>query len=133
MFAPSLTVAPKRRWLTFSLRTFLVVTLALSLVLGYFGRAWLQAYRDRQPPTLRELAQIARRHGIPMPPQDAQLVQAKGGEQRVDNRGIWHLYAPAFLVLPASDEQVVVLRGGHATLRRLFSRSRTCNGRALRC
>ena len=41
---------PKRPRLTFSLRTFLVVTLLLSVVLGYFGRAWWKAYRDSQPP-----------------------------------------------------------------------------------
>lgn len=71
----------KRPRLTFSLRTFLVVTLLLSGVLGYFGRKWWKAYRDSQPPTLRELAQIAKRHGIPMPPQDAKLVLGMYGRR----------------------------------------------------
>lgn len=40
--------APKRRWLTFSLRTFLVVTLGVALVLGYIGRLRLAAERERR-------------------------------------------------------------------------------------
>jgi hypothetical protein len=40
--------APKCRWLTFSLRTFLVVTFGVALVLGYIGRARLAAERERQ-------------------------------------------------------------------------------------
>ena len=59
---------PTRRYLRFSVRTFLLLTLALSVALGIFGRYWLKAWRDSQPPTLYELAQIAKRHGIPMPP-----------------------------------------------------------------
>lgn len=42
------TPALKRRWLTFSLRTFLVVTLGIALVLGYVGRARIAAERERQ-------------------------------------------------------------------------------------
>jgi hypothetical protein len=42
----------KRRWLTFSLRTFLVATLGVALVLGYIGRSRLAAERERQ---MREL------------------------------------------------------------------------------
>src|SRR5436190_1021619 len=103
--APAISPAPKRRWLTFSLRTFLIVTLALSLVLGYFGRVWLKAYRDSQPPTLRELAQIAKRHGIPMPPQDAKLVL----ELR-DANGPLYEYTPAFLIRDDADS-VFTLRG----------------------
>jgi hypothetical protein len=109
MPSPSNTPAPKRRWLTFSLRTFLVVTLALSLVLGYFGRAWLKAYRDSQPPTLYELAQIAKRHGIPMPPKEARLVLARGYNlSRYDRTPV---YSPAFLLEESDDGAVIVLRG----------------------
>src|SRR5215218_8378621 len=92
----------KRRWLTFSLRTFLAVTLALSLVLGYFGRTWWKAYRDSQPPTLYELAQIAKRHGIPMPPHDAKLVLAATGGCLGDQYG----YTPAFLLQEMGDGDV---------------------------
>jgi hypothetical protein len=103
------TAAPKRRWLTFSLRTFLVVTLALSLVLGYFGRAWLKAYRDSQPPALRELAQIARRHGIPMPPKDAKLVLALNPGW--EDGGVLPVYTPAFLLRDPGDGTALLLRG----------------------
>ena len=41
-------VEPTRRYLRFSLRTFLLVTLLLSLALGTFGRLWLKAWRDSQ-------------------------------------------------------------------------------------
>jgi hypothetical protein len=105
MSSSSFTAAPKRRWLTFSLRTFLVVTLALSLVLGYFGRAWLKAYRDSQPPTLRELAQIAKRHGIPMPPKEAKLVQGMYGYINGP------VYSPAFLLNEKPDGSVDLLFG----------------------
>jgi hypothetical protein len=88
---------PQRRWLTFSLRTFLVVTLLLSVILGFYGRAWLKAYRDSQPPTLYELAQIAKRHGIPMPPKEAKLVFAQSGE-RWWNGGGCVLFAPVFFL-----------------------------------
>jgi hypothetical protein len=97
----------KRRWLTFSLRTFLAVTLALSLVLGYFGRTWWKAFRDSQPPTLYELAQIAKRHGIPMPPQDAKLVLAATGGCLGDQYG----YTPAFLLQEMGDGDVRFLVG----------------------
>src|SRR5829696_207743 len=94
--APRIEARVKRRWLTFSLRTFLVVTLALSLVLGYFGRVWLKAYRDSQPPTLRELAQMAKRYGIPMPPKDAKLVLLQTDSQNA-RPAPWQVYAPAFV------------------------------------
>src|SRR4051795_10607222 len=96
---------PKRRWLTFSLRTFLAVTLALSVVLGYFGRMWLKAYRDSQPPTLYELASIAKRYGIPMPPKEAKLVLASTGERVGDIV----IYSPAFLLEERADGSVLVL------------------------
>ena len=108
--APAISPAPKRRWLTFSLRTFLVVTLALSLVLDYFGRAWLKAYRDSQPPTLYELAQIAKRHGIPMPPKGAKLVLGHIGI-RLAGGQTWQLYAPGFLISPDSHERVIIFVG----------------------
>src|SRR6476469_11047112 len=91
------TPKTKRRWRTFSLRTFLVVSLVLSVTLGYFGRLWLKAYRDSQPPALYELAQIAKRHGIPMPPKEAKLVLARTGERWHRGRGSV-LYSPAFLL-----------------------------------
>src|SRR5262245_56856669 len=96
-----------RRWVTFSLRTFLAVTLVLSLVLGYFGRRWWKAYRDSQPPTLLELAQIARRHGIPMPPGNAKLVLGVNG-YGTDNGP---LYSPAFLLTQKTDGSVELLFG----------------------
>jgi hypothetical protein len=107
MSASTFTAAPKRRWLTFSLRTLLAVTLALSLVLGYFGRAWLKAYRASQPPTLLELADIARRHGIPMPPKEAKLVLqlASRGKAR---RGPLYKYTPAFLIREDADSVVTL-------------------------
>jgi hypothetical protein len=86
-----------RPYLRFSLRTFLVVTLALSVVLGVFGRIWLKAYRDSQPPTLHELAQIAKRHGIPMPPKGAKLVLARTGVRYANHRSQL-LYSPVFLL-----------------------------------
>ena len=99
------TSRPARSWLTFSLRTFLLVTLAFSLVLGYFGRAWLKAYRDSQPPTLYEFAQIARRHGIPMPPQEAKLVL---GMYDYINGPV---YSPAFLLNQKPDGSAELLFG----------------------
>src|SRR3954462_9716102 len=100
---------PNRRWLRFSLRTFLIVTLVLSVVLGLYGRAWLKAYRDSQPPTLYELAQIAKRHGIPMPPKGAKLVLALNTSWREDT--LQPVYTPAFLLRENADGSVVLLRG----------------------
>jgi hypothetical protein len=107
-----MTTSPNdhRRWLRFSLRTFLAVTLLLSVVLGLYGRAWWKAYRDSQPPTLSELAQIAKRHGIPMPPQGAKLVLVRSGTHYV-NRQVWPRYSPAFLLEEHDDGSVVVLCG----------------------
>src|SRR6476620_9147627 len=103
------TLKPHRRWRTFSLRTFLVVSLVLSVTLGYFGRAWLKAYRDSQPPTLYELAQIAKRHGIPMPLKGAKLVLAQTGERWRNGAGCV-LYAPVFF-LQDKDNGIDVLCG----------------------
>jgi hypothetical protein len=85
-----------------------MVTLVLSLVLGYFGRAWLKAYRDSQPPTLRELAQLAKRHGIPMPPKEAKLVLASC---EIDLWREENGYSPGFLLAEQRDGETVVLRG----------------------
>src|SRR6476659_1766467 len=104
--APPLTAKPKRRWRTFSLRKFLVVSLLLSLTLGYFGRAWLKAWHDSEPPTLYELAQIAKRHGIPMPPKGAKLVLAL--DRFDDKLAFW---SPAFLLEENADRSVRILRG----------------------
>jgi hypothetical protein len=101
-----------RPYLRFSLRTFLVVTLVLSVTLGIFGRIWLKAYRDSQPPTLHELAQIAKRHGIPMPPPGAKLVLAKTGERH----GEIATYSPAFLLEARADGSALVLRGAEEEL-----------------
>src|SRR6476620_6676580 len=104
------SAAPKPiafRW-TFSLRTFLVVSLALSLVLGYVGRVWWKAYRDSQPPTLYELAQIAKRHGIPMPPKDAKLVLGVHKGLTIGDRPN---YYPAFLLNESGDGSCVLLMG----------------------
>jgi hypothetical protein len=104
--AGTATSRPARRWLTFSLRTFLVVTLALSLVMGYVGRVWLRILHDRTPPTLSEMARIAVRHGIPMPAKEAKLVLAHRGT--VNGRVT---YSPAFLLAEKADGSIVVLRG----------------------
>src|SRR3954462_4221847 len=100
---------PNRRWLRFSLRTFLIVTLVLSVVLGLYGRAWLKAYRDSQPPTLYELAQIAKRHGIPMPPPGAKLVLALNPGW--DDGSVLPVYTPAFLLRDPGDGTALLLRG----------------------
>jgi hypothetical protein len=100
---------PPRRFLRFSLRTFLVVTLALSVTLGLFGRVWLKAYRDSQPPTLHELAQIAKRHGIPMPPKEAKLVLTLNSWWFDDTQ--LPVYTPAFLLSEDSQRTIVVLQG----------------------
>jgi hypothetical protein len=97
----------KRFRLTFSLRTFLVVTLLLSAGLGYFGRRWWQAYRNSQPPTLHELAQIAKRHGIPMPPREAKFVAAL---EAWSMDGLKGYYLPGFLL--REDEKEIVLLCG---------------------
>ena len=130
----ALTFAPKRRWLSFSLRTFLVVTLLLSGVLGYFGRAWWKAYRDSQPPTLYELAQIAKRHGIPMPPKEAKLVLVLSEWPQPSSNGPIFAYTPGFLlrgdadrvvVLVGSDQQILATKSTSASPWREFGLNST--------
>jgi hypothetical protein len=108
---PQTAVKPKRRWTTFSLRTFLLLTLALSVTLGLFGRAWLKAYRDSQPPTLRELAQIAKRHGVPMPPPGAKLVLIKTGERHARGALEHAIYSTAFKLREQPNRQIAALWG----------------------
>jgi hypothetical protein len=99
------------RW-TFSLRTFLVISLVLSLLLGYVGRVWWKAYRDSQPPTLHELAQIAKRHGMPMPPKEAKLVLGYRYSTLLGKPA----YSPAFLLRSSSDGGCRLLVGDKETV-----------------
>jgi hypothetical protein len=106
MAATATTPSAKRRWLTFSLRSFLVATLVVGLIAAYAGRSWWQAVQARTPPTPQQLAALAKRLGLPMPPDDAPLVLVctfVAGETA--------LYEPAFLLKRNDDGTTLVLRG----------------------
>lgn len=104
-----------RRWPRFSLRTFLVATLLASMVLGLYGRAWWKAYRDSQPPTLYELAQIAKRHGIPMPPEGAKLVLVLEYPLFQANGPIYE-YTPGFLLHDDANRAATLIGSKEETL-----------------
>jgi hypothetical protein len=84
----------------------------------YFALAALFASSSNtavKAPDMKELAQIAVRHGVPMPSKDARLVLAHteswsvlGNKSTSRDPGI---YSPAFLLEERADDSIVILRG----------------------
>src|SRR6476620_5596761 len=100
------TVKPHRRWRTFSLRTFLVVSLGIGLAIGGVGRLIQWMHEPRQPIPLTVLVGIAKRHELLMPPKGAEF-----GLARDDGTWANYSYLPGFKLQTRNDGSIVLLHG----------------------